>query len=213
MRSLHHKDGHMCAGDEVIVHSTNLFMVHNALSGLMGYYNKAYLKKVCSMLDACDSSQIAAMRAALDEAGEREKRYIWLTNYCSGLCMAKVETIAQNYSGLEDMSVELRDMSDATGEYSKDLAEATYQAISAGVDTAKSVDFVQTSTELAVAGFTASADAVDVLTTAINAYGMQANDAESISDKLIVTQNLGKITVDQLAQYMGTGKAQLMFML
>ena len=29
------------------------------------------------------------MRAALDEVAEREKRYIWLTNYASGLCMPR----------------------------------------------------------------------------------------------------------------------------
>ncbi len=30
------------------------------------------------------------MRAALDEVAEREKRYIWLTNYASGLCMPEI---------------------------------------------------------------------------------------------------------------------------
>ena len=44
----------------------------------------------------------------------------------------------------------------------------------------------------------------DRLTTAINGYGMKAEDATRISDLLITTQNLGKTTVDELASSMGT---------
>ncbi len=58
--------------------------------------------------------------------------------------------------------------------------------------------------KLAKGGFTDGAKAVDVLTTAINAYGLEASDATRVSDLLITTQNLGKTTVDELASSMGT---------
>jgi beta-lysine 5,6-aminomutase alpha subunit len=45
------------------------------------------------------------MRAALDEAGEREKRYIWLTNYCSGLCMPEIAAMG----ALERLDMMLND--------------------------------------------------------------------------------------------------------
>ena len=48
--------------------------------------------------------------------------------------------------------------------------------------------------KLAKGGFTDGAKAVDVLTTAINAYGLEASDATRVSDLLITTQNLGKTT-------------------
>ena len=57
--------------------------------------------------------------------------------------------------------------------------------------------------KLAKGGFTDGAKAVDVLTTAINGYGLQAEDATRVSDLLITTQNLGKTTVDELASSMG----------
>ena len=57
--------------------------------------------------------------------------------------------------------------------------------------------------KLATGGFTDVTKAVDVLTTVINAYGLNAEEASNISDKLVQTQNLGKTTVDELAASMG----------
>lgn len=122
--------------------------------------------------------------------------------------MAKVKTIAGNasvsYKGsMLDMSQAILKLSADTGIAAEDVAEATYSAISAGVDTAKSVEFVATANALAVGGFTSMNTSVDVLTTTMNAYGEKAGTAQSISDKLITTQNLGKTTVDELASSMG----------
>ena len=84
-----------------------------------------------------------------------------------------------------------------------DFSEAMYQALSASVDAGDAVDFTRKAVELSKAGFTSAATAVDVMTTAINAYGLSADDADHISDNLITTQNLGKTTVDELAASMG----------
>lgn len=84
-----------------------------------------------------------------------------------------------------------------------DFSEAMYQALSASVDAGDAVDFTRKAVELSKAGFTSAATAVDVMTTAINAYGLSADDADHISDDLITTQNLGKTTVDELAASMG----------
>ncbi len=84
-----------------------------------------------------------------------------------------------------------------------DFSEALYQALSASVDAGHAVDFTTKAVELSKAGFTSAATAVDVMTTAINAYGLSADDADHISDNLITTQNLGKTTVDELAASMG----------
>ena len=65
------------------------------------------------------------------------------------------------------------------------------------------MDFVGTANKLAVGGFSDTTTAVDILTTAINAYGMSADDAAKISDVLITTQNLGKTSVAQLGASMG----------
>lgn len=116
----------------------------------------------------------------------------------------KVSTIADtNAVSLDTLANGVMDMSLDTGQAVGDLSEALYSALSASVDTANSVQFTATATKLATGGFTSSATSVDVLTTALNAYGLEADKAGSVSDMLITTQNLGKTTVDELAASVG----------
>ena len=117
--------------------------------------------------------------------------------------MAKVSTIADPSVSMSTIQSDITGLSKDTGKNVTDLSEAAYQAISASVDTADAVDFVDKANMLAVGGFTKQATAADVLTTAINAYSMEVSEAEKVSDMLITTQNLGKTTVDELAQNMG----------
>ena len=122
--------------------------------------------------------------------------------------MAQVETIAGkasvSYQGnMMDMSEAIMKLSKDTGISAEEIAMATYSAISAGADVSESVEMVATANALAVGGFTDINTSVDVLTTTLNSYGEKAGTAESISDKLIMTQNLGKTTVNELASSMG----------
>ncbi len=118
--------------------------------------------------------------------------------------IAKVSTIADTSQvSLSTIESDIMALSRSTGQGAGDLTEASYQAISASVDTAYAVKFVDEANKLAVGGFTQQATAADVLTTAINAYGLAVLEATQVSDMLITTQNLGKTTVDELAQNMG----------
>ena len=118
--------------------------------------------------------------------------------------MAKVGTIAdETQEPLGDMRNEILALSGETGKSVEELAEAAYQAISASVATESAVNFASKANKLAVGGFSDTTTAVDILTTAINAYGMSADDAAKISDVLITTQNLGKTSVAQLGASMG----------
>ncbi len=120
------------------------------------------------------------------------------------ISLKKVQTIADTSSvSMEDISSSIMQLSNETGVVAKDLSEAAYQAVSASVDTAKSVGFVNNANQLAVGGFTNASSAVDVLTTAINAYGLEADNAAQVSDYLITTQNKGKTTVGELASSLG----------
>ena len=78
-----------------------------------------------------------------------------------------------------------------------------YQAISAGIDTANSVDFVGTAIKAAKGGFTDATIAVDGLTTVLNAYGKKASEATNISDQMLVAQNFGKTSFGEMASTMG----------
>ena len=117
---------------------------------------------------------------------------------------AQVETIMDtSQMSVEDMRSSIQKLSSEMGVSASELSGAVYNAISATGDTANAVSLVGDATRLATAGFTDAESALSVLTTTINAYGMSAADAESISDSLIQTQNLGVTTIDQLASAMG----------
>ena len=118
--------------------------------------------------------------------------------------MAKIYTIAVDSSEpMEKMRDDLVQLSNDTGFSLDDLSEATYQAVSASVDAGKAVEFMGDATKLARAGFTTTTKAVDLLTTVINAYGYEVEDATWISDMLLKTQNDGKTILDELASSMG----------
>lgn len=124
------------------------------------------------------------------------------TDYSSAL--AKLSTIADTtQTPLDDLDASIMALSDSTGMGAAEIAEASYQAISAGQSTKDAVGFVEQANVLARAGFTSMTTATDTLTTALNAYGLSADQVSSVSDKLITTQSLGKTTVDELGASMG----------
>ena len=118
--------------------------------------------------------------------------------------MAKVGTIADtDLVPMAKLRQEIINLSNETGKSANDLAEDVYNAISAGQSTADAVGFVESATKLATAGFAESGQAVDVLSTILNAYGMEASKVTDVSDMLIQIQNKGKTTVAELSSSMG----------
>lgn len=110
--------------------------------------------------------------------------------------LLKGDDVQKYYEGLIDIS-------NRTGVAFNDLAESMYSALSAGVDQESALGFVEKSVKLSKGGFTQTATAIDIVTTALNAYQMEMTEATHVQDVLITTQNLGKTTVDELASNMG----------
>lgn len=118
--------------------------------------------------------------------------------------MAKVSTIADETEvSYDDMKKSIIDLSNQTGISANDIADNVYNAISAGQSTANAVGFVTESTKLAKAGFAEAGQSLDILTTILNAYGLEASEVTNVSDILVQTQNKGKTTVAELASSMG----------
>lgn len=117
---------------------------------------------------------------------------------------AKVQTIMdKTQTSSEEMSSAIKALSNETGIAAAELSGSVYDAISATGDTANAVSLVRDATKLATAGFAESGDALSVLTTIMNAYGLSEDEARNISDSLIMTQNRGVTTVGALASSMG----------
>lgn len=158
-----------------------------------------------------DTLETMARNEAMEKIGEAAKELLESLLDCAEVAetfeyaMAKVQSIAQvSDSELKTMSEDIRRVGSEMGYSANEVSEAVYQAISASVDAGEAIGFVEDAAKLARAGFTETATAVDVLTTATNAYGKEANTTKHIADDLITTQNLGKTTVAELAQSMGT---------
>lgn len=81
--------------------------------------------------------------------------------------------------------------------------KALYQALSASVKPSESVQFVGDAAKLAKAGVASLADTVDLTTTIINAYGLEASEMTHISDVLFQVVKDGKITLQEMANDMG----------
>lgn len=118
--------------------------------------------------------------------------------------LAKVSTLVDTTTvDMNKMRSELVALSNETGVSVTELTEGTYQAISASVDASKAINFMRVSALGAKAGFTDMTTATDALTTIINAYGMETERASDMMDRLIITQNLGKTTVDEIGKSIG----------
>ena len=118
--------------------------------------------------------------------------------------VAMVSTVADTtVLSAGELSAQISDLSMDTARNVNELADASYNAISAGVATEAAVATVGEASKLATAGFTSSSSALSVLTTTLNAYGLEASEVTNISDSLVTSQNLGVLTIDQMASSMG----------
>ena len=105
---------------------------------------------------------------------------------------------------MKKMSAELRNAAGASGLALSSLSKAKYDIVSAGFGgVSESAQVLKTSMELAVGGVTSAAEAADLLTSSINAYGLESEDAQKISDSLFTTVKQGKTTITELAGSLG----------
>ena len=85
------------------------------------------------------------------------------------------------------------------------VIDGLYQSISAGVDESVEAqeEFLTTAAQLSAVGLVDLETSVDVLSTAINAYGEETGFAEEAASALFQTVQFGKVTLDELAPVMG----------
>ena len=108
------------------------------------------------------------------------------------------------------MSKSLTQLSVRGAQSLNDLTKAQYDVVSAGFAMNRVVDGVSDATRvleqsmvLAVGGVTDVGVGADLLTSALNAYKLEAIDVTSVSDTFFQTVKLGKTTIDELSASMG----------
>lgn len=86
----------------------------------------------------------------------------------------------------------------------EDLGSSAYAIVSAGIgDTSEALKVLKASSRLAVAGLGTTEEATDLVTSAINSFGIDAKEAEGIANTLFLTVKSGKTTVSELARGFG----------
>jgi len=117
---------------------------------------------------------------------------------------ANVTTMLSVSQGETDkLKTELQKLPPVLGD-TTELAKGMYQVLSASVEPAKAIDVLTASAKAAKAGLTETNTAVDAITTVLNAYGMEAEEATNISDIMFMTVKRGKLTFGELAHSLGT---------
>ena len=150
------------------------------------------VKKAAKWGAAISAATLAIGTATVNMASNYETSFAQVSTLLTG-----------NKAEIEQYKKDIISASNETGLSAEEMSESVYSAISAGVEQGDAINFTTNALKLAKGGFTETATAVDVLSTALNAYGMESDQASKVSDILIVTQNLGKTTVDELASSMG----------
>lgn len=120
--------------------------------------------------------------------------------------VAEIMTISQRASlGFESWVVQLRNLSDSFGVDAVEVAKGTYEAISNQVvQGAESFYFMASSIKFAQTTVSTITQSVDLLTAAMNAYGMSSIHAEDVSASFFALIEVGRVKAEQLGNVMGT---------
>lgn len=115
--------------------------------------------------------------------------------------LAEVATL-----GVQDMDKlrhGIEDVAMALGTDIVDNTRAVYQALSASIPEENVLTFLETAAKGAKAGLTDTKTSVDALSSIINAYRLQAEQATYVSDLYFQTIKLGKTRYEELASSIG----------
>lgn len=118
--------------------------------------------------------------------------------------MTNVSTVLDtNVENMEAMRNEVMEIAKRTPVALDELATSLYDVRSAGISAEDAMLVLEKSAQLATAGLGTTKEAVDLSTSAINAFGLTGEDAAEAFDILMLTVKSGKTNVAELAQSFG----------
>lgn len=120
--------------------------------------------------------------------------------------MSDINTLIRGdaQGAIADLSKGITELTSTLPKTADELGAAAYDVYSAGItDTTDALNTLNYSSQLSVAGLGSTKEAVDLVTTAINSYGLEASQAGAVSNILFKTVRAGKNTVAELSQNFG----------
>jgi TP901 family phage tail tape measure protein len=104
---------------------------------------------------------------------------------------------------LPGMAKQVKEMSVEYGEGTATLTKGLFDILSASIAADEAINVLETSVRAAKGGVTDAGVAADALTTILNAYGLEAQEAADISDLLFAINKKGKVTFNEIASSIG----------
>lgn len=113
--------------------------------------------------------------------------------------LATINTVArlpeEAIAGIGD---EIQALSRTSGKTTTDLTQAFYDMVSAGVPASEAMGVLEESANLAIGGLGTMAETTDLVTSAMNAYGLGADSAGHITDLFAKAIEGGKVTAAEI---------------
>lgn len=171
------------------------------------------LKKVAGGLKSLSTSAVSVTKkigllgvglgaVSVKIAGDFQKSLLEITTLLKKDTGESIKEFTEK--NLRSLGKELTSVANTSGLALDSLAKAKYDIVSAGFSNASdSAKVLEEATKLAVGGVTTAAGAADILTSALNAFGEEADQADELSDALFTTVRLGKTTITELGASLG----------
>ena len=114
--------------------------------------------------------------------------------------LATINTVAKvSDQQLQQIGDDIQQLSRDTGKSTDDLTQGFYDLVSAGVPADKAMKTLRDSSILAIGSLGSTAEAVDLVTSALGAYNMDASESARVTDIFATAVADGKTTVAALA--------------
>lgn len=117
---------------------------------------------------------------------------------------AEIATIiGQPADNLRDFQDQILRYSETSSASLQEITNATYGAISAGVDYQNSLELIAAAEQLAIAGKADLGETTTALVSTLNAFGASADEAGAYADTFFTAVQLGQTTIPELASTIG----------
>jgi len=118
--------------------------------------------------------------------------------------LTKIATVADlSNISLGDLGKKIMEISNTTGVSSSELAKFQYQVINSGIATLDSADYVAAAVKTSKAAFTDTGTVIDGLTKVMNAYQLEATQADKIAGQMYLTTTIGNASFEDLNSSLG----------
>lgn len=120
------------------------------------------------------------------------------------LAVEEIQTISGRTQSSSAIQQGILDVSSAVGKSAQDISAAYYETISNQVvEVGEALNFTSEAAKLATLTSAETMDAVNALSSVMNSYGMEAEQANYVSDTLFKTVELGRLRLNEFANILG----------